>query len=281
VTMLPAEEQAMHRHSASDWSMVDRTAQPAAYVGYLDAVHSQDTVRAYKEQTYELLDLHPGDRVIDVGCGAGDDVLAMGRIVGPSGRVVGMDASETMIEESQRRSSGLGLPVEFVAGYAHNLDFAEGSFDAARADRVFQHLEDPKEALAELIRVTRPGGRIVVTDPDWGALIVDGPDRETTQAVLDEIVASIRNPWMGRQLLGLFQRAGLAEVTPIVRATLIPDFPLADHIFHLSETLNRLRINGKVTNRAATNWIKALEAAHVERRFCCSLTAFTVFGRRL
>jgi ubiquinone/menaquinone biosynthesis C-methylase UbiE len=271
----------MHRHSPSDWSMVDRTAQPAAYVGDLDAVHSQDAVRAYKEQTYELLDLHPGDRVIDVGCGAGDDVLAMARFVGPNGRVVGMDASETMIEESRRRSSGLGLPVEFVAGDAHNLDFAVGSFDAARADRVFQHLKDPEKALAELVRITRPGGRIVVTDPDWGALIVDGPDRETTQAVLDEIVASIRNPWMGRRLLGLFQRAGLAGVAPIVRATLIPDFPLADHVFHLSETVSRLRTRGTITSEAATRWIKGLETAHAERRFCCSLTAFTIVGRRI
>jgi ubiquinone/menaquinone biosynthesis C-methylase UbiE len=271
----------MHRHSASDWSMVDHTAQPEAHVGYLDAVHSQDAVRAYKEQTYSLLDLHPGDRVIDVGCGASDDVLAMARLVGPSGRTVGMDASEKMIEESRRRSKGLSLPVEFIAGDAHNLDFADGTYDAARADRVFQHLEDPEKALAELIRVTRPGGRIVVTDPDWGALLVDGPDRETTQAVLDEIVASIRNPWMGRQLLGIFQRAGLADVTPIVRATLIPDFLMADHAFHLSETVNRLRTSGKVTNQAASSWIKRSEIAHAGRRFCCSLTAFTVVGRRL
>jgi ubiquinone/menaquinone biosynthesis C-methylase UbiE len=269
----------MHRHSASDWSMVDHTAKPEAYVGYLDAVHSQDAVRAYKEQTYALLELHPGDRVIEVGCGAGDDVLAMARFVGPSGRVVGVDASETMIEESRRRSSCLGLPVEFITGDAHRLDFADGSFDSARADRVFQHLEDPEKALAELIRVTKPGRRIVVIDPDWGALLVDGPDRETTKAVLDEIVASIRNPWMGRQLLGLFQRAGLADVTPIVRATLIPDFPLADHVFHLSETVNRLRTDGKVTSEAAQQWIRGLETAHVEHRFCCCLTAFTVFGR--
>lgn len=269
-----------HRTSAADWSALDRTADPSAFVGYLDLVSGLDAVQAYKRQTYELLDLHPGDRVLDVGCGAGDDARALAERVAPMGRVVGVDASAAMVDESRRRSDGLGLPVEYHAGDAHCLDFADGAFDGARADRVFQHLADPEQALAELIRVTKPGGRIVVADPDWGTLVVDAADRATTQAALTEVSAAIRNPWMGRQLYGLFRRAGLADVAVAAGGAPITDYAQADQNFHLGEGLARARTNGLVTAEAAENWTRDLEEATAAERFFCSLTAFIATGRR-
>ena len=95
----------------------------------------------------------------------------------PSGRVVGVDNSQIMINEAQKRSTSLGLPVEFRRGDVTGLPFDNGVFDATRADRVFQHLADPEKALHEMIRVTRPGGTVGVLDPDWETLVVDSPNK--------------------------------------------------------------------------------------------------------
>jgi ubiquinone/menaquinone biosynthesis C-methylase UbiE len=65
------------------------------------------------------------------------------------------------------------FPVEFYPGNVYQLDFAENSFDAARAERLFEHLDHPKLALVEMIRVTRPGGRIVVASPDLDSNPID------------------------------------------------------------------------------------------------------------
>ena len=266
--------------SAVDWTAVDRSADPGAFVGYLDAVSSQDATRAYKQQTFALLDLRPGDCVLDVGCGAGDDVRALAQLVAPGGRAVGVDTSLTMVEEARRRSDGLGLPVEFRVGDAHCLDFLEGAFDGARTDRVLQHLDEPERALAELIRVTKRGGRIAVMEPDWGSLVVDAPDRETTRAVLAEIAARIPNPWMGRQLFGLFRRTGLTEVTVVAGAFVVTDYAKADHIFHLGEGIERATKSGAVTEKAARAWTHGLEEAAAAGEFCCAMTGFIAAGRR-
>jgi SAM-dependent methyltransferase len=270
----------LHRSSVSDWVDVDGSTDPGAFVGYLDAVTGHDAVQAYKRQTFGLLGLAPGDRVLDVGSGTGDDARAMASLVAPDGCVVGVDASATMVEEARRRSRRLGLPIEFRAGDAHFLDFADGTFDGARADRVFQHLDDPEQALHEMIRVTRPGGRIVVADTDWGTLAVDGPDPETTRSVLTEVAAAIRNPWMGRQLFGLCRRSGLVEVTVGAGTAVVTDYSLADRLFHLSAGMCRARAKQSITKAEAADWTRWLEAATGVGRFCCALTGFIVAGRR-
>ena len=152
------------------WTSVDQTSDPAHFVNYLDNASSIEFFKSYKRHSYSMVNVKKGNCVLDLGCGAGDDALALAQIVGSTGRVVGIDNSETMIAEAKKRAEGFGGHVEFRLGDAHNLDFADNTFDGCRADRVFQHLEEPKQALSEMIRVARPGARIVINDPDWETL---------------------------------------------------------------------------------------------------------------
>ena len=101
--------------------------------------------QAYKLKTFALLDVHEGDTILEVGCGTGEDAQTLARLVGDNGRVVGVDSSTSVIGKARARAAGLDLPVEFVVGDAERLEFADGTFDCCRADRVFQHLSDPNE----------------------------------------------------------------------------------------------------------------------------------------
>jgi ubiquinone/menaquinone biosynthesis C-methylase UbiE len=83
--------------------------------------------QAIKRQSYELLQLERGAAVLDVGCGTGNDALALAAIVGPTGRVVGIDCSTTMLEVANRRSQDGHLPVRFMLGNAEELDFPESA----------------------------------------------------------------------------------------------------------------------------------------------------------
>ena len=145
---------------------------------------------------------------------------------------------------------------------------------------VLQHLADPKRALDELMRVTRPGGWVVVAEPDWGTLVVDGCDAATTLAVLTAIAGRICDPWIGRRLFGLFRRAGLAEVAIVAGATVLTDFTEADRLFRFREGAIRAQACGAVTAEAAAHWTRSLESAATAAEFCCAITGFVASGRR-
>src|ERR1700690_3247957 len=118
----------------SGFAGVDHTDDPDYYVGYLDAATALDFMQRFKRQSYEAMGAQPGMRLLDVGCGTGDDVRAMAGIVGPNGSVVGVDNSEKMVGEARKRAEELGLPIEFRVGNAAHLDFEDNSFDACRAE---------------------------------------------------------------------------------------------------------------------------------------------------
>src|SRR5262249_38821355 len=161
-------------------------------------------VRRIKRRTYDLLQVRQGHHLLDIGCGVGDDVQALARRVGRRGRVVGIDRSRAMIAEAKKRIEGSNLPVEFCLGHAQRLEFPTDTFDGCRAERVFVHLDNPAAALAEMVRVARPGAWIVVYDADWETLAVDVPNRTSTRKVVHFHCDSSGSRWIGRQLRGLF-----------------------------------------------------------------------------
>ena len=107
---------------------------------------------------FAYLQICPGDRILEVGCGTGDLLRPLARLVGPTGHIVGVDKSSTMIGEAQRRTSDASLPLDFQIGTAYQLEFPGSSFDICSATAVLAHLEDPAAALAEMTRVVRAEG---------------------------------------------------------------------------------------------------------------------------
>jgi ubiquinone/menaquinone biosynthesis C-methylase UbiE len=168
----------------SGFSEVDQCSDPMKYVRKLDETDIDPFWCQMKACTYRLMDAQAGSALLDVGCGAGSDVRTLGELVGPYGRVVGVDSSKVMLAEARLRNRDTNLPVEFRLGNAQRLDLPDQSFDACRAERVLQHVEDPKAALSEMVRVLRPGGRIVVVEPDHGMMYVGVADPALTRRIL-------------------------------------------------------------------------------------------------
>jgi SAM-dependent methyltransferase len=140
---------------------VDHSADPEQAVLAQEVIDSWPQIRTYKRRTYEhLASCSP---VLDVGCGSGLDLSEIG-----SGAAVGVDASRVMCATAHRRG-------RVVNADATRLPFGDGCFGGTRADRVLQHVEDPDRCLAEMVRVCRRGGRVVVADPDQETLSISVP----------------------------------------------------------------------------------------------------------
>jgi ubiquinone/menaquinone biosynthesis C-methylase UbiE len=272
------------RYAASDcsggFSEVDRAARPEAFVQFMDDANSMPFFQAAKEQTYTGLELQPGDHVLDVGCGAGTDVRAMADLVGPTGRAVGVDGSATMIAAAQGRVAGSGLPIEFLVGDAHRLDFPDASFDGCRTDRVLLHLDDPAQVVQEIARVLRPGGRAVSLEPDGGGLLVDAVDRDTTTRILEHRSRAVRSGWIGRSLPRLFRAAGLTDVSVRVLPSPRFDFEETNTSLRLFQHANDAVAAGVITTDAAERWKASLLDDAARGDFFCLVTMFLVVGRK-
>jgi arsenite methyltransferase len=114
---------------------------------------------------FSLGRLQPGERVLDLGSGAGTDSLVAALMVGPEGSVTGIDMTTEMVEKARSGAEALGLEnVSFVEGEAESLPFADESFDVVISNGVVDLIPDKDAVFAELRRVLVPGGRIQIAD---------------------------------------------------------------------------------------------------------------------
>jgi arsenite methyltransferase len=169
-----------------------------------DAIRRRRLVR-------EALRASPGERIVDVGCGPGFFCPELAEEVGASGSVLGVDASPPMLALARTRCAG-HPNVELRQGDAGSLPIDDATFDAALCVQVLEYVPDATGALAEIRRVLRPGGRVVVWDVDWATLSVSAQDRARTERVLALWDEHLTHPSLPRTLASRMRDAGFVEV---------------------------------------------------------------------
>ncbi|WP_413101004.1 methyltransferase domain-containing protein [Streptomyces sp. Inha503] len=258
--LTPAGRELLEREAHSMARLSGRVFESAVpdRIGYLDRLAATDAARSYKGVMLDALDARPGQTVLDLGCGPGTDLSALAEVVGPSGRVIGIDSSQEMAEQARRRTEDLSM-VDVELGDIHTLPLEDGSIDRARTDRTLQHAADPAGALAEARRVLRPGGRLVMGEPDWDSLTIDYPDVEVSRAytrhVTDKIV---RNGVIGRQLARLALDAGFAVPTVAPVTSVFREVQAADLVLGLQRNTERAVSAGYLPAPASRRWLDHL-----------------------
>jgi SAM-dependent methyltransferase len=190
----------MHPVSGT-YSDVDGSADPAEAVAWMDVMASWPSVREYKQRTLELIADWDG-LVLDVGCGVGDDVRALGE------GAVGLDTSDAMLAEANERGNAL-----FVKGDVHALPFDYESLGGVRTDRVLQHVADPGLALDEIVRVLKRNGVVVLAEPDQATLRIIGTDPDLTQPIIRyRTDVGVRNGRFASRLAPLLRSLGMRSV---------------------------------------------------------------------
>jgi arsenite methyltransferase len=114
---------------------------------------------------WQLGRLRPGERVLDLGSGAGTDSLVAAQMVGERGRVTGIDMTPEMLAKARSAAAAMGAAnAEFVESEAERLPFADASFDVVVSNGVIDLIPDKDAVFAELYRVLAPGGRMQIAD---------------------------------------------------------------------------------------------------------------------
>jgi ubiquinone/menaquinone biosynthesis C-methylase UbiE len=157
----------------SRFSAVDEIERPQQLIEVLDIAKRLPGFPEAKAQLLARLKPEHASSAIDVGCGYGADVIEIAKRLRPGGRAVGVDLSEAMITEARRRTAGISPHVSLQVADALALPFEDNTFDISRTETVLQHLAGPAHAVSEMVRVTRPGGRVGALELDQETMFID------------------------------------------------------------------------------------------------------------
>jgi ubiquinone/menaquinone biosynthesis C-methylase UbiE len=266
----------MTNHAWHDqWSNVDRT-DPQWFIHFLDASRKRllEFLRTHAAQYYA--GIRPGMSVLDVGCGTGVMLHSLAGLVGPGGKVVGVDYSSAMVEEARKRSSGLGLALEFRQGDAHHLDFPNDTFDWSMAALLFQHLPAPLPPLREMVRVTKSGGTVLIAEQDWDTFLIDASDRDVTRRITRHFCDMLPNGWIGRQLPAAMHDAGLANIQVNTMQLNLSAEEWSDPAMGFRDIAAQAQKAGAITHAEQIRWEAEIEQRLREGRFFASFTLFRV-----
>jgi SAM-dependent methyltransferase len=182
------------------FSNVDASPHVAEAIAWQERIDAWPQIRAYKARSYEWCGtMQPR---LDVGAGPGTDAVALGARA--------TDLSLAMCRTAAARG------VAVCRADAHALPFADACFGAVRADRVLQHVADPERAIAEMVRVCAPDGRVVAADPDQDTLEIvlpGAPAELVTKVIAARREIGYRHGTIAGRTPALFAAAGLAQIT--------------------------------------------------------------------
>jgi arsenite methyltransferase len=160
-----------------------------------------------------VADLHPGETVLDLGSGAGADVLISARRVAPGGRAIGLDMTNEMLDLARANAADAGVDdVEFLHGYLEDIPLPDGTVDVVISNCVINLAADKQTVLNEAARVLRPGGRFAVSD-----VLIDPDLDEATRADVAEGTGCIAGALTGAEYRTHLAAAGFTDVE-IVRS---------------------------------------------------------------
>ena len=155
-----------------------------------------------------VADLHEGETVLDLGSGAGADVLISAGRVGPTGKAIGLDMTDEMLELARGNATEAGVTnAEFVKGYIEEMPLPDSSVDVIISNCVINLSGDKSRVLAEAVRVLRPGGRFAVSD-----VIADPDMDEATRADMQQWTGCVAGALTREEFEQTLTAAGFADV---------------------------------------------------------------------
>jgi arsenite methyltransferase len=155
-----------------------------------------------------VADLHEGETVLDLGSGAGADVLISARRVGETGKAIGLDMTDEMLELARANAAEAGVTnVEFLRGYLEDIPLAEETVDVVISNCVINLATDKRKVIAEAARVLRPGGRFAVSD------VIADPDMDkATREDMEQWTGCVAGALTRGQFEAMLADEGLVDI---------------------------------------------------------------------
>jgi arsenite methyltransferase len=240
----------------------------------IETMYQNPDVTGQRAEVLRRLELRPGEAVLDVGSGPGLLLRDLALSVGEAGKAVGLDMSTPMIEVARRRCEGLPQ-VAFEQGDAMKLPFPGAMFDVAVSTQVYEYVPDMETALAELHRVMKPGGRILILDTDWDSLVLHTRDRARQARILEIWDEHLADAHLPATLSPRLRAAGFQitrrEIIPILNPEFHPNCFAAGV---LDGIRGFVAGRGGITREEANEWMQGLRDLGARGEFFFSINRY-------
>ena len=251
----------------------------AATKRLLNAYVTPDVI-GQREQFLGALAPRPGERVLDIGSGPGFLAAGIGEAVGPSGAVYGVDISEPLLAVARSHCAHQSW-VEFRRADATQLPFSDNEFDAVISTQVLEYVRDVERALAEICRVVRPAGRVVIVDTDWDSIVWHSSNRERMNRILAAWEEHATDSRLPRTIASKLGRVGLRVESQRV-------IPLFNPAFDPNSYSNRIIdlivpfVTGRngITGEEAEAWARELRQSGESADYFFSLNRYLFLAKK-
>jgi arsenite methyltransferase len=239
-----------------------------------EAIYATPDIAATRLAVFRAAHPRLGECVLDIGCGPGYLLRELGMAVGQKGRAVGIDLSEPMLAMAQRRCAAVGSVVTEKAD-ALKIPGADCTFDLACVLQVYAYVRELDNALEELYRAIRPGGRAVILDTDFGGVVWESNNRQRMQNILAAYDKHIAWPDLPRILPRRLRSAGFQ----LERCDIVPILTLHYHpntfVHGLARFIHRfVTSNAGIAADEADSWLAEFDDLEQAGAFLFSMNRF-------
>lgn len=164
--------------------------------------------RKVRQATLDLVEIQPGDRILEVGCGTGSLTLAAKTKAGSQSQVFGTDIAPDMVDTARRKAAKAGLEVQFQVGRIEAIPFPDSDFNLVLSSLMLHHVpgnEAKQKGIEEMLRVLKPGGRLLIVD-------VEPPQNPHIRGLAGLIVGREMLTHNVREFIPLLEKAGFVAI---------------------------------------------------------------------
>lgn len=187
----------------------------------------------------EFAGINPGDSVLDLGSGAGNDCFVARTLVGETGKVTGLDFTEEMVRKAQQNLAKTGFNnIEFIQGDIEEMPLPDSTFDVVISNCVLNLVPDKQKAFSEIFRVLKPGGHFCISD-----VVTSGTLPEGLKEVAEMYAGCVSGATEKQEYLKIIEKQGFAQIeTQKEKPIIIPEKVLANYLN--KDELNQFKNSG-------------------------------------
>jgi ubiquinone/menaquinone biosynthesis C-methylase UbiE len=267
-------------HLNNAWINVDETDDPEFFVRFLTASRARalELARKNPQAAFAHLGLKPGISVLDCGCGTGDMLALIARLIAP-GEAYGGDISQTMLATAQRHITDETKNLHFELMDVQALSFPDQRFDRVMATQLLVHVPDPRLAFREICRVTNHNGLVAAADMDWDTLVFGSSDKELGRRFTHLFSDGIRNGLVVREYAGWFRQEGFTNIQVIPQPMVFDNWTAAKE-WILDPSISHFVRTGMMSSEEASRFMQDISSRSEQGYFIAGLTFYTVIAQR-
>ena len=238
-------------------------------VNYLQ--NSRRLLMNLKEHSYTFFKAINNGTIIDLGCGAGNDVIELAKITGKDVKVIGIDHDPVMLQQAKEQSEGI-TNVDFILSEAYPLPFEDETISGLRTERVIQHLNNPEQVMGEVGRILKKGSPLVIIETDWSSLSFYTEFVEAQKKVNTYYTdVKINNGFAAAKLVGYLQQNNFTNIQFEIHPFVTDSLKTANELFKIEQMITEAAEKGFIREQEGRAFSDALQKADDGHYFACSV----------